>query len=235
MDTIINWIEQLAGICLPQSCCLCRKRVGFREYLCGDCHKQLPWNHSACRQCALPLEAGSSLCGLCATDPPAFSKCIAPFRYEPPVATFIVQLKFQQQLRYSRVLGHLLAEYIRTHSQSLPQCLIPVPLHNQRLRQRGFNQALEIAKPLSKIFNIPLLRNHCVRRKPTLPQSQLSANARRRNIRSAFSIHRPIAFQHVAIVDDVMTTGQTVRALSQLLAKHGVKTIEVWCCARVPA
>lgn len=235
MHKIIDLITGIAAGCFPQYCYLCHQRVHFREALCQDCHQKLPWNKVACRQCALPLEQGT-LCGVCATDPPAFSRCIAPLRYEPPVSDFIVQLKFQQQLRYSHVLGRLLAAAVgEANSQALPEYLIPVPLHYKRLRERGFNQAMEIAKPISRALRIPVLRNHCTRTKSTLPQSRLSASARQRNIRAAFSIKREIAFQHVAIVDDVMTTGETVRVFSQLLAEHGVKNIEVWCCARVAA
>jgi ComF family protein len=232
MNKIFDLITKAAMSWFPQYCYLCNKTVHFKEVLCRDCHHKLPWNKIACRQCALPLEQGS-ICGICATDPPAFSRSIAPFRYEPPVSDFIVRLKFQQQLRYSHVLGQLLAGAVdQLIQRPLPECLIPVPLHHQRLRERGFNQALEIAKVLSGTFHIPLLRDHCLRAKSTLPQSQLSASARRRNMQAAFSIKHAIPFQHVAIIDDVMTTGQTARAFSQLLAKQGIKIIEVWCCAR---
>ena len=233
---LMDLFAQAANGLFPQHCCLCNKVIHFKEMLCGDCYQNLPWNRSACRQCALPLEQGS-ICGICTTAPPAFIRSIAAFRYQRPISHFIMQLKFQQQLRYSKMLSQLLGAAIIQFREEkniipLPQCLIPVPLHNRRLRERGFNQALEIAKGLSNRFNIPLLRDSCIRRKPTLPQSQLSANARRRNLQAAFAIKKAITFKHVAIVDDVVTTSQTVRALSQLLSQHGVETIEVWCCAR---
>ena len=232
MRQLSTIIAQCADWLFPPYCCLCNKALpSANQVICTSCYSALPWNNHACRQCALPLESGER-CGTCLCNPPAFAHCITPFRYEPPISTLIIQLKFQQQLRYARVLGQLLIESIVKYQHSLPECIIPIPLHIQRLKQRGFNQALEIAKPLSKQLQIPLLDGHCYRRKNTLPQSQLSARARRRNLSAAFAIREKMPFQHVAIVDDVMTTGQTVRALSQMLQQQGIQKIDIWCCAR---
>lgn len=231
MNKIFTLLAQYTDWLFPQCCYLCAKSLTSSLMICHDCHCKLPWNISACRQCALPLAAGKQ-CGACLSDPPAFNRCLTPFRYEAPISTLIVQLKFQQKLGCARILSQLLHEYIRQQPSYLPECIIPIPLHQQRLRQRGFNQALEIAKPLGKALNIPVLHNACYRRKNTLPQSQLSASARRSNIASAFALRRKTVFQHVAIIDDVMTTGHTVRALSKLLRQEGVETIDIWCCAR---
>lgn len=114
----------------------------------------------------------------------------------------------------------------------MPECIIPVPLHRRRLRQRGFNQALEIAKPLAKKLQLPVDFKTCIRTKHTRPQSELSAKKRQQNIKNAFTLKKPITAKHVAIVDDVMTTGNTVTELSALLRNNGVTTIEIWCCAR---
>ncbi len=224
-------LSRCADWLFPQPCYLCAKKPPCQQLLCADCYQNLPWNLRACGQCGLPLETGDR-CGSCLAKPPAFIHCITPFRYEAPISTLIVQLKFHQRLIHTRLLSQLLAEAIRQGRRPLPECIIPVPLHSQRIRQRGFNQALEIARPLSKTFNIPLLFDSCYRRTNTLPQSRLSASARRRNIAAAFDLQQNIPFNHVAIVDDVMTTGQTVRVLSGMLQQQGIKTIEVWCCAR---
>jgi ComF family protein len=225
LSILVQWL-------FPRRCCFCRKLLTEPQALCETCRQALPWNHRACQRCALPLETDSRQCGACLTRPPAFVRCIAPFRYQPPISTAIIQLKFHEQLRYAPVLAQLLAEAVRQQDEALPECLIPIPLHTQRLRQRGFNQAVEIAKPLGKALNIPILRNHCYRRKNTLPQSQLSAPARRRNMRAAFDLRRPLRVQHVAIIDDVMTTGQTAQIFSRMLSDAGVKRIQIWCCAR---
>lgn len=223
--TAIHWL-------FPQQCSICHC-ASPTSTLCQNCRKTLPWNSQPCQRCALPITAGQSQCGACLSKPPAFIRSIIPFLYQPPISTYIIQLKFQQQLHQAHLLGELLTEAICRQSLPLPQVIIPVPLHTSRLRQRGFNQAIEIAKPLSKALNLPLLYTDCIRHKNTLPQSQLSASARRRNLAGAFSLQKPLEFQHVALLDDVMTTGQTIRVLSQMLQKNiPAINIEVWCCAR---
>lgn len=231
MNKILNLLAPCGDWLAPRQCGLCARALATNGVICPDCQRALPWNKYACRRCALPIERGQ-ICGACLSHPPVFEQCIVPFRYEPPISTLIIQLKFQQKLRCARILGELLGESIQNQANKLPECIIPVPLHTQRIRQRGFNQAVEIARPLSKRFNIPLLYAPCYRRKNTRPQSQLSAQGRRRNLKAAFGLQKNIPFQHVAIIDDVMTTGQTVRVLSQLLHREGVQKIEVWCCAR---
>lgn len=227
----MNILIPLRNWLLPQYCWLCKQITSTPSSICLDCQQALPWNRRACTRCALPIETGQE-CGICAVNPPAFTRSIVPFLYQPPISTFIIQLKFHHQLRCARILGQLLADSIRQRLTPLPQAIIPVPLHTRRLRQRGFNQAVELARPLSDQFNIPLLYDDCYRPKHTVPQSQLSARARRSNLSGAFALRNTIQFQHVAIVDDVMTTGQTVRKLSQQLYQHGIHHIDVWCCAR---
>lgn len=113
-----------------------------------------------------------------------------------------------------------------------PQRLIPVPLHRKRYHQRGFNQAIEIAQPISRQLNIPLDTRCCLRRVDTTAQAELHADERRKNIRGAFQVRHHINYKHVAIIDDVVTTGATVNELAKMLRKEGVTKIEVWCCAR---
>jgi ComF family protein len=232
MQKIINIWTQITDWLAPRYCCLCAKLLSVETALCANCEIKLPWNLRTCVRCALPIESGQQ-CGACLKNAPVFIRCISPFRYEPPISTFIIQLKFQHQLRYAKILGQLLADNIYHRDEPLPECLIPVPLHYKRLQQRGFNQAVEIAKPLSKRFKLPLLYDHYYRHKNTLPQSGLPAHARRSNLRAAFGLRRKSPYSHVAIIDDVMTTGQTVQAFSEMLQQQGVQTIEVWCCARV--
>lgn len=120
----------------------------------------------------------------------------------------------------------------------MPQIIIPIPLHPRRLRQRGFNQALEIAKPIAKKFHVPLDTAHCQRVRYTEAQTQIPAEHRGSNVKNAFVVDKKFFcgensnISHVAIMDDVVTTGHTVNELSRALRKAGVKTIDVWCCAR---
>ncbi len=176
------------------------------------------------------------LCGVCLTKPPPFNHTLALLTYIPPITRFITQLKFNRQLLYANMLGNLLAEKIKISKiqspNSWPDCIIPVPLHRRRLRQRGFNQALEIAKPIAKKLHLPLDYKSCIRSKDTQPQSELPAKKRHHNLKNAFALKKSIATKRVAIIDDVMTTGNTLIELSKLLRKNGVEHIEVWCCAR---
>ncbi len=117
-------------------------------------------------------------------------------------------------------------------TSELPECIIPVPLHHNRYRQRGFNQSIEIARHLSRQLSIPLDLSSCIRNRDTTHQTDLPAKQRRKNMRQAFSVLNPMPYQHVAIVDDVMTTGATASALAAALKKHGVNRVDVWVCAR---
>ena len=216
----------------PTQCLLCRVTTPGKA-LCQPCLQTLPWNTTYCYRCGLSLHQ-PILCGACVTRPPTFDKTIALFRYEAPITQFITQLKFNKQLLYANLLGKLLRNYLlEKHCQdSLPDCIIPVPLHRIRLRQRGFNQALEIAKPISKKLKVPLALDLCQRIKNTQPQTELPATKRAQNIKNAFAMQSALSAKHIAIVDDVVTTGNTIRELSHLLQKNGAEKIEIWCCAR---
>jgi len=156
---------------------------------------------------------------------------ISAFAYAPPVSQLVSKLKFHGQIQLARLFGELLASPVLS-AKSQAQALLPVPLHPGRLRQRGFNQALEIARSLSRAVHLPLL-THCVyRNRNTEPQSAQIAAQRERNIRGAFSLNQPPGHQHIAIVDDVMTSGHTVNEIAKQLRAAGVKQIEVWCVAR---
>ncbi|HQY22412.1 MAG TPA: hypothetical protein PK389_01455 [Gammaproteobacteria bacterium] len=119
-----------------------------------------------------------------------------------------------------------------TQNRELPEAIIPVPLHIDRLRKRGFNQALELLWPIHKKTKIPVVFDACVRIRKTTAQAQLDKTRRKRNLKSAFQIVKPIPFEHVAIMDDVVTTGSTVNALTQVLKEAGVTTVDIWCICR---
>ena len=147
----------------------------------------------------------------------------------------IMDFKFRHKLSIARLLGGLLANQIQQLRLALPEVLIPVPLHPLRLRERGFNQSVEIARHLMQQLHVPMDFDLCQRSKRTGVQSGLSAKERIRNMKNAFTITGENAYRHVAIVDDVMTTGQTARELAKRLKASGVKTIQVWTIARAAA
>ena len=127
-----------------------------------------------------------------------------------------------------------MADYLEKcySKKNKPQLIIPVPLHKKRLRERGYNQALELARPIEKRLQIPVDKYSCVRVKQTAAQSLLPFDERQSNVRQAFAIRKPLAVKYVAIFDDILTTGSTVKELSQVLRKAGVTKIDVWCCAK---
>jgi ComF family protein len=200
--------------------------------LCSACYQELPWLKNACLRCARPLSLPNLICGFCLKKPPLYQQTLALWHYQPPLAQLLVALKFQGKLIYGHILGELLAEVVaQRYPTGLPELIIPVPLHPQRLKERGYNQALELAKPLKKL-GIKIAPRVCLRIKATEPQMKLPAKLRKTNLKNAFALAAPITAQHVAIVDDVVTTGHTVAELCKVLRKAGVQRIDVWCCAR---
>lgn len=173
------------------------------------------------------------LCGQCQQKPPPFERTIAPLIYQHPVADLIAGLKFHAKLQYGRMLATLLLGKILDSARTeMPQLLIPVPLHRKRLRERGYNQAVELARPLGRQLDIPLDLSSCRRVRATSSQSALHIKERRSNVRGAFQLAKEIAADHVALLDDVVTTGSTVAELARVLRRSGVKRVDVWALAR---
>ncbi len=228
--------NQLLQQILPKRCLLCDEACFDHHFLCYDCESILPWQPPSCVRCgvALPEQADFVLCALCLSHQPAFHATTALFEYKPPISQFVLKLKFQKNLSMARLFSNYWIDYIKKYRDlnNLPELLIPVPLHHKRLRERGFNQALEIAKPIGKQFKIPIDIKSCSRIMNTHPQATLSVKDRKNNLKNAFVLSHPITAKHVAIIDDVVTTGTTVNEISRLLEKSGVNNIEVWCCAR---
>lgn len=204
----------LAATLFPPRCCLCGFPGASLDLdLCAVCHADLPWDE--------PAEALTAL------------------RYEHPVDDLVRRLKYQGVIANARVLGVLLAQAARERPGSLPSLLVPVPLHAARFRERGFNQATAIARYAGRMLGIPVLR-HAVRRvRDTPSQTALDVHERRRNMSGAFAVvNRParlvIEAGHVAIVDDVMTTGSTLQELRAVLLDAGVRQVDLWAVARAP-
>lgn len=226
-----HWLKSVHDWLLPATCVLCdRAGVAGRD-LCHGCAGELPYIDSACERCAIPLpQAG--VCGQCQQSPPAFDAARALFHYREPVDQLIKGLKFNSRLHNARLLGELMAERLVIPGISRPDAIVPVPLHPARLRQRGFNQALELARPIARRLNAPLLPQLCQRLRDTAPQLGQDAKARRRNLKGAFAVADLGGIKHMVIVDDVMTTGSTAELLAQALKRAGVERVELWVCAR---
>lgn len=219
----------------PAACVLCGKAGADNRELCADCLVDLPYNDVACLQCASPLSLqtpAENLCGRCQHTPPAYDRAFSVFHYTHPVAQLIQRLKFNARLNMARLLGELMADHFQKTLVTLPQLIIPVPLHPSRLRGRGFNQALELARPAARKLGIAVDYRNCVRTRRTAVQSTLPAKDKRANVKDAFGVIRPLRAHHVAIVDDVMTTGHTLDEVARVLRKAGVERIDVWVLAR---
>ena len=230
-----NWLTNIQDWLLPRLCPACGTGTGPNRYLCPGCERSLPDLHHACPRCAIPYEHGDTQgeCGACQKRAPAFARTIALYHYAPPVDHFIRALKFHRQLGLARLLGEHLAQRLRRETR-LPDLILPVPLHVARLRERGYNQALEIARPVARTLNVPLDYHGLLRVRATTPQTGMTLAARRKNLRNAFRLRDPstVHGRHVALVDDVMTTGSTVQAAAQCLRQAGAETVEIWVVAR---
>lgn len=234
MKIVYNWLDIIQDYLLPPTCILCGN-PGFGSLdICETCHNRLPRNNPCCYRCAeifATAIAVPALCGRCLGKTPAFDETYAPFIHQEEIRHLITGLKFGAQFKNARLLGNLLAEHLQKTAEK-PDCIIPVPLHKSRYHQRGFNQALEIARTVSKTLQIPIDFSSCTRHKDTPHQTGLSAKKRHQNLRWAFSVQKTIKSHHVAILDDVMTTGATANALATELKKAGVSRVDVWVCSR---
>lgn len=225
-------LGRLLGGLWPRHCLVCGESCPVVEGLCPACRRTLPWNHSACQRCALPLPVSVAACGHCLRRPPPLTVVHAAFRYEMPLDRLLPRLKFHDDLAAGRLLGVLMAEALARAER--PDALIPLPLHRKRLRSRGFDQTLELATPLARALDLPLMDDILIRMRETAPQSRLDAAARRRNLRRAFVVREGVVLPaHVVLIDDVMTTGATLHAAGDALLRAGVTRVDAWVCARV--
>lgn len=222
-----------------QSCLLCGETTDTPQPICTPCESELPWLGDQCGRCALPLPMADLLCGQCATRPPAYERVLAPWAYDFPIDSLITRFKHQAKWPLGRLLGQLLALSLQHHFDEgleRPDALVPVPLTTRRLRQRGFNQASLLARWLGTVLQIPCAENLLRRVQDTPAQQVLDARARRQNLHQAFAMmaDAPVRNRHLALVDDVLTTGATAQALARLLLDAGAARVDVYCLARTP-
>jgi len=227
----VDGLRELTHLSAARHCLLCAGR-GMQR-VCASCRNDLPWNREACTQCARPLADGAGpLCGACARRTPPFEAAIAAFRYAAPVDQAVQRLKYNADFLAARWLGEALADAVRAADHPPPDLLLPVPLHSGRLRKRGYNQALELARVLSKQLKIPLQPQLVRRQRATEDQIGKTALERRRNVRKAFTVSAEVKGQRVALIDDVMTTGSTLAELARACRKAGAASVVVWTVAR---
>lgn len=223
-------IQALARL-LPQDCFVCGQASGDR-LLCAACETGLPHlTGPLCPACALPSAPGT-LCGACQSEPPHFNATFAAFRYAFPVEHVVQELKYRHRLPLAGWLADALASRL---AMPAVDCLLPLPLSARRMKERGFNQAQEIARPLARRFGLPLLPEAAVRVRDTAPQASLPWKERQANIRHAFECRADLTGKRVAVVDDVMTSGATLNEFARTLKLHGAARVENWVAARTLA
>lgn len=235
----ISWTRLFDG-CLrvvrrhvAQPCAVCGRR-SLGGAVCPPCLGALPRLPAArCPVCAQPTPLGE-VCGACLKRPPAYERCVAAFRYAPPVDGLVQRFKYGGELP----LAHFFAEELAAEltaglaGRNRPDVVLPLPLHPSRTRERGFNQAVEIGKALCRRLDLPLDYQASQRIRPTPPQAGLSLRERRRNLRGAFACGRDLTGLRVALLDDVMTSGASLEALANAVRRAGARQVEVWVAAR---
>lgn len=225
--------QALRRFVLPLQCLLCGGQGEDGLDLCRDCATELPRNHTCCARCALPLATSAALCGQCQRRLPPWNAAWVPFRYAWPLDRLESRFKFGADLAAGRVLSTLWQR--ESMPRDLPDLIVPVPLHRTRLRQRGYNQALELALPLARHLRLPLKHGLLLRTRGTAAQTELGAIERRRNVRGAFAVREGVTWPaQVALLDDVMTTGATLTECCRVLRRAGVQRVDVWALARAP-
>ncbi|MBD0681576.1 MULTISPECIES: ComF family protein [Pseudomonas] len=220
-------------------CLLCDEVADGTTPVCMACETELPWLGDHCQRCALPLPAAGMTCGQCLMQPPAFERVVAPWTYNFPIDSLITRFKHSAKWPYGHLLGDLLAQSLQHRfNEDLPRpdVLVPVPMSTRRLRQRGFNQAALLARWLSERLDVPIDERLLLRPQDTNAQQDLNAEARKRNLHHAFALasDASVKGRHLALVDDVLTTGATAQALALLLLDAGASRVDVYCLARTP-
>lgn len=253
----IRWLENVQFWLLPGTCVLCRRLSRQRLDLCESCHGQLQFITHACERCALPLPASvGKLCGHCLLQAAPFQRAIAPLAWAEPASQLISRFKYHAQLAPGRVLGSLLAHELRLHYSDrpqtdrlhtdrlledtpLPDLIVPVPLHPAKLRRRGYNQSLLLARQLAKALDRPCAPTLLRRLRDTPQQQGLSREERQQNLKGAFALDKEQAaaragVRSIALVDDVVTTQSTAREIAAVLQQEmePAPAIHLWALAR---
>ncbi len=236
-----HWLSRLAGRLLPVRCLLCAAAADASgSALCAGCREDLADNRPCCPSCAEPLQQPEPLCGRCLRRQPPFDDAYAPFLYAWPLDGLVTRFKFGGDLAAGRCLAQLFTERAKHDALAIPAVLVPVPLHVQRLRRRGYDQALELARDIGRALAMPVATRVLRRLRATDAQTELSLRDRRRNVRGAFAVDAgalakiPTDRGAIALLDDVMTSGSTLAECARVLRRAGCREIRVWAIARAP-
>lgn len=229
---LASWVDDALALLAPERCAFCGGADAV-DGVCAGCRNDLPWNSVCCPSCAQPLTA-AALCAKCLQRPPSFDLAWTAFVHRDPVRQRIHRFKFGAAFDQGRLLGRLMAHRLQLRAAPLPALVIPVPMPRAKLLRRGFNQTVEMARALRSALGVRIDLDAA--RLLRIPEEQIGQTAaqRRRNLRGAFQVQRDLTGLHVALLDDVMTTGATLDALARAARKAGATRIEAWALARAP-
>ncbi|MEO6030695.1 MAG: ComF family protein [Burkholderiaceae bacterium] len=221
---------------LPSVCAVCHGWGAQR--VCATCSDRFAPRIARCERCALAVPGGVRLCGACLTDPPPFERSVAALDYAPPWSELIARFKFQAALDLAPVLAQRLADAVRLAAGSNAELILPVPLSPERLRERGYNQAWELARRVARELRVPADAHLLLRVRDTPHQLAFAPAQRAGNVRAAFAVEplrrAELAGRRVALVDDVMTSGATAAEIAHVLLQAGAAQVQVWVVARTP-
>lgn len=233
-------LHGLIDFLLPAICPLCSRPLATGEGIgfCPDCQQQLPpLPEATCRRCALPYATDISdnhLCGSCLKEtPPLFEKVIAGGIYDAALKEAIHRFKYRGKINLDLPLSDLIAN--RLTDMKTVDLIIPVPLHKKRLRQRTYNQSALLARLIAKRLDRPFSTQQLLRHRDTPPQQGQNATERKKNLKNAFSLSEPLNGEHILLIDDVLTTGATVRECCRVLKNNGAGKVTVAVLARARA
>lgn len=222
------------AIFYTNKCVLCQHQTEtLKNILCDACEHDLSDNKNYCYHCARPQIRAKSICGKCLTKPPAWHQIVCFCEYQGPVQWLIKQLKYNRNLTIAPLLASQLSKSVNLQTSIYPSAIIPMPLHWTRYWTRGFNQAKIIADQVSAILNIPVINKGVSRKKLTPALEGLTRKQRRAVMRNVFQVNK-MEFDHVAVIDDVLTTGASAESLVRALKKAGVRRVDLWVIARTP-
>lgn len=231
MGLITGWQQVYRGLqkALPGYCAFCLMPAHDGLGWCCDCLAELPWNTLCCTRCGEPLRQQSQpLCGHCLLEPPPIERAHVSLLYQSSIKELLHDFKFNASPRAGMLLVELMLVNMPNH---LGSALLPVPMHHQRARERGFNQAYWLAEQLARRTGLVLLHAECNQR--VVSQRTLNRQERAANLRGAFTIKEPLP-AHITLIDDVVTTGATLNALASVAQSAGAKRVDSWAVARTP-
>ena len=216
---------------LPPRCLLCGGAGSGGRGLCDGCARELPRNGCCCPRCGLALAAEAPLCGRCIKRLPAFEAACVPYRYAYPLDRLVSRFKFGSDLAAGALLADLVGDALAARDDGC-DLLVPMPLSRQRMIERGYNQALELARPVARRLQIELSPAALARTRHTAAQTGLDRAERRRNVKGAFAAGEVVRGRHVALLDDVVTTGATAHTAARALLRAGATRVVLYAVAR---